>query len=114
MRLPFKYETDCLGEDDGDLWWRCDVSVTDSTARLEGDAVHVTCELSISLIAGLRCATPYVARLELDRSSPTEKSGGCVRIYYPSADESAWDIAKKYRISKNAVGEVTPDGVVIE
>ncbi len=114
VRLPFRYETDCPADTDGELLWRCDVSVIDSSARLEGDQIHVTAELAVSLLAEARCPTAYVSRLSLDRTAEKADSDGVVRIYYPSEGETAWDITKKYRIPKNAVTEVTPGGVLIE
>lgn len=114
IRLPFRYEWDCGGDGDGELIWRCDVSVIDSSARLEGDQIQVTAELSLSVFAALMHPERYVAKLELDRSKKTKPTEGTVRIYYPAEGESPWDITKKYRIPKNAVTEITPDGVLIE
>ncbi len=114
VRLPFKYECDCPPEGEGDLIWRCDVTVADSTARLDGNNIHVTAELCVSLFAGLSCPVPYVAKLELDRSTKSIDGDSMLRIYYPAEGETAWDITKRYRINKNAVTEVTADGVLIE
>lgn len=114
VRLPFRYETDCTAEGDGELWWRCDASAVETGARLEGSEIYVTAELSLSVFVGLRSRVPYVTCLRLDRSAEKDASGDAVRIYYPSEGETAWDIAKKYRIPKNNVGEVTENGVIIE
>lgn len=114
VRIPFRYECDCPFDGEGELFWRCDVSVTDSSARLESDRVNVTAELAVSLFAGLRTPTAYVKTLELDRTSGSTDGDNTVRIYYPEEGETAWDITKKYRIPKTAVTEVSPDGVMIE
>ena len=114
VRLPVKYECDCPVDGEGELFWRCDASVTDASARLDGNSISVTAELSVSLFAGLRCPVKYVSELKLDRSAAEPSEGGVLRIYYPSQGESAWDITKKYRIPKNAVTEVTEGGVLIE
>lgn len=114
VRLPFKYECDCSADGDGELLWRCDVSVIDSSARLEGGELHVTAELNVSLSAMLKTPMPYAARLELDRGQGSVRDAGELRIYYPEEGETAWDITKKYRIPKNAVTQVSADGVLIE
>ena len=114
VRLPVKYECDCPANGEGEIFRRWDLSVTDSTARLEGDNIRVTAEVCVSLFAGLSQPVTYVSRLELDRSTKKDSDGGVLRIYYPSEGETPWDITKKYRINKNAVTEVTAGGVLIE
>ena len=114
VRVPFKYECDCLDSGSGDLLWRCDVSVIDSTAQLDGNSIRVTVELSIGVFAAVKTPVNYVSRLELLRDTESPETGCIVRMYYPAEDETAWDIAKKYRIPKNAAGEVSFDGVLIE
>ncbi len=114
VRLPFRYETDCAADGDGELWWRCDASAVETGARLDGDEICVTAELSLSIFVGSRSRVPYVTCLRLDRAGEKDSSEDAVRIYYPSEGETAWDIAKKYRIPKNSVTEVTENGVVIE
>ena len=113
VRLPFKYECDCPAAE-GDISWRCDVSVIDSTVRLDEGQLHVTAELAISLFAAVRTPVRYVSGLVLDRGQTDGDKDCTVRLYYPEYGETAWDIAKKYRIPKNAVGEVSCDWVLIE
>ncbi|MBE6708197.1 MAG: hypothetical protein E7578_03000 [Ruminococcaceae bacterium] len=114
IKLPIKYECDCPETGMGELFRRCDLTVTDSTARLEGDNIRVTAEVCVSLFAGLSQPVTYVTKLELDRSTKSEDRGSMLRIYYPAEGETPWDITKKYRIPKNAVTEVTTSGVLIE
>lgn len=112
VRVPVKYECDCPAGDMGDVVWRCDMSVTESSAHIEGNKISVTAEVSVSLAAWIRCPTSYVAKLELDRTAE-RNCDGVIRVYYPSEGETAWDITKKYGIPKNAVTEVT-GSVLIE
>ncbi len=114
VKLPFRYECDSGDSSGGELMWRCDCAVVDSSVSLDGESVRVTAELCISIFAAERTRVRYVAKLELDRAGDTEESGGRIRIYYPTEDETPWDIAKKYRIPRNAVGDTVSDGVIIE
>lgn len=96
--LPFRYETEGMAQPtSSDLLWRCTADVVDVTARTEGDKIAVGVDLAISMSVLSREKIRSVACLSLDRSSPVAVEDGVVRICYPDAGESAWEIGKRYR-----------------
>ena len=114
VRLPFKYECDCPAGEDGEIVWQCDVSVVSADAQLDGGTIRVTAELSFGIFAAVKIPVRFVSGLELMRDGDDAETDCTVRMYYPAEGETAWDIAKKYRIPKNAVAEVSEGGVLIE
>jgi len=103
--LPFRCEIPSAAGASEDLMWRSAIEVTGATARPEGDKLAVTAELCISMIAMARRKIRRVSAVTLDRGAPHPKRDGVIRICYPDAGEPLWDIAKRYAVRRDSLGE---------
>ncbi|MBQ7334559.1 MAG: DUF3794 domain-containing protein [Clostridia bacterium] len=96
--VPFRYETEAFARpESADLLWRCSAETVDVAARTEGDKIAVGVDLSLSMSVLSREKIRAVTAVVLDRSAPVEGEDGVVRICYPDAGESVWEIGKRYR-----------------
>lgn len=114
VHLPVRYEFDPERGGTGELLWRIASNVAECSATADSDSVKATAEVTFSFEVCERTPAAYVSGLELDRGkSETDEGEGIIRICYPDEGESAWDIAKRYRLKCGEVGEVADDGIVI-
>ncbi|MCI9449077.1 MAG: hypothetical protein HFE30_02335 [Clostridiales bacterium] len=95
--IPVRYECDGARFELGVPSAICDISMIYADARLDGGRLSVDAELGISLSASLSQKTRLVGEVLLDKNSPLDVKGSCVKIYYPYENEDIWDIGKKYR-----------------
>lgn len=97
--LPLRYETeaserDAVGFDArADLLW--------CRARLEGDLLSLDSELSVMAEFFGEASILPVCEVEFGETVPTRPCG--MTVYYPAPEETVWDVAKKYRISLDAL-----------
>lgn len=105
--MPFRAEIPARGAEaeNAEIWSRCAVEVVGASARLEGDKLAVTLELSISMLALGRRRIAYVRAVTLDHTSPHSRADGTICIYYPDAGESMWEIGKRYAVRRSALGD---------
>lgn len=96
-----KIDSECATED---CIFTPQVSVTACSYTLEGsDSVEIRTELSVSGYITKLVTKSLVTALELT-DTPCDKSDvGALTLYFAKSGERIWDIAKNYRISKNAV-----------
>jgi len=103
--LPFRCEMNSRGGDAADLLSRCSVEVVSASARPEGDKLAVTLDLCISALAMSRATIRPVRKITLNRAEVHARRDGVVRICYPDPGESMWEIAKRYAVRRNTLGE---------
>ena len=101
--IPFQYE----GVSDGfmgDIDKRICCAVTDLRGRVEGGQIRCDMEIHLCFNVLEKVNQPLITAIVLDTEQPLERQeeDGMV-LYYPRAGESVWDIAKKYRVSPDAI-----------
>ena len=99
--LPLRYETDgAEGEMSG---FDACAEVVNCRARLDGDVLSLDAELAvIAEFWGNTCINPVV-EVEFGDAVAMRTCG--MTVYYPSPNESVWDVAKKYRVSPEQLAE---------
>ena len=105
INIPFRYECDC-GEgtsyDDSSLLGRTLVTVPEISVRESGDSLEITAELAISaILLGTEQVTAATVITPTAQCAEVEGAGsGLIRVYVPDADETPWDVEKKFRLSE--------------
>ena len=114
VHLPVRYEFDPDRECTGDVSWRIAANVVECSASVDADSVKATAEVTFAFEVCERTPVKYVSALTLERDEDGSDTGeGVIRICYPDEGENAWDIAKRYRLKYDDIGEVKSDGIVI-
>ncbi len=102
--IPYKFATD-LGRYTGELVARCDISVSNATARLEGDKLIVNAEMHPSFEIIEKNRTKVLDTAILKKDKEIKKEAACVRVYFPKEGDTLWEIAKKYHTTVGALKE---------
>lgn len=108
--IPLRYEAEavsgCGDGEDGDFTRRCDIRVTEITARSDGDALHLTAELAITLLAMKWEPVRYLAAIApAEGTGEWETGKNRIRLYVPDEGETAWDVEKRFRLGCEAKTE---------
>ncbi len=111
VTFPVKYERSAPAHDSGisvapDV--RAVMKVISSSARLDGDRLSADAEIAIEASASARERIRTVSGVTLKKDEPAETDGNVIRLYYPDEGETAWDIAKRYRVSPESVSGDNP------
>lgn len=77
-----------------------DVTVLSATGRADGE-LSVSAELFVSVSATAPKRVSVIGALSSDKSAYTPVH--CIRVCYPMQGESAWDIAKRFRVPVSRV-----------
>lgn len=102
VTFPYRYECDCKRTaSPARILHNIGVMYCDS--RLEGNKLTVDVELNVSVLAYTTCDVDCISSCAIDRQRPIEKSGSCIKIYYPSEGEGIWDIGKKYHCEADKI-----------
>lgn len=114
VKVPVKYEFTPDKAYSGELSWRICASIAESGASTDAESVRVSAEVIFTFEVCEKARAKYVSALALDRSDEDAgDSCGVIRIIYPDRGEDRWDIAKRYRIRKSDIGELTDSGIII-
>ncbi|MBE6674252.1 MAG: LysM peptidoglycan-binding domain-containing protein [Ruminococcaceae bacterium] len=114
--IPYKYATD-LGRYTGELVARCDMSVSNATARLDGDKLIVSAEMHPSFEVIEKNKVKILDTAILKKDKEIKKEAACVRVYFPKEGDTLWEIAKKYHTTvatlkeNNDLSTDTVDGI---
>ncbi len=100
--IPVKLELDCKGSD-GKPEVLCDAQVLDYEVTSNEDRLNATAELIFTVIAYEKRPVAFISNCTVDRESPVDTTGEHIRIYYPTPDETQWNIGKKYHIPQNSI-----------
>lgn len=107
MSLPVKFETNAMSQaGEGKLVVRSHVSTTDINGRLEGDTFFANCELCISVSVRRQAKATPVTKVVFDRNSPISRNTAQIKVFYPSSEETVWNIAKKYLAPADKIEKV--------
>jgi len=108
--LPIKYEFDAypgtIDTETGAVLCRAEITVCDIGMRQDGENVHLTAELAIS-VSALGCRKVRFVSEIMPVGEVRKKNGdGCVIcVYAPSGGESSWDVEKRFRLREPAQAE---------
>lgn len=113
VNIPIRYEceasADASNSDDGGLVKRTKVSVTDISARKDGDTLGITAELSVAAAVlgekNVTCAASITSAADASKTPDASRRKNMVRVYIPDRGETAWDVEKKFRLGHEAVME---------
>lgn len=99
LSLPFRYEGERATPDTAKL--SSDVGVISCRARVDGGSLSIDTELSI-------CSehlgeNTIKALSEVRFGESVSRSDGDVIIYFPSADDTPWSVAKKYYVPASKI-----------
>ena len=97
--LPIRYETEAAeGEAES---FSAEGRVISCRARAEGEVVCLDAEIAV---AADFCGAQEIVAVSAARfGEPIAERGSRMTVYYPMPNESAWDVAKKYRIAPETV-----------
>ena len=94
--VPFRAETDAsrVGEDFHAI---SDASVLTVSGRMDEDAVLCDLEILISYVLFEKHEETYIRTCNVYKDRPVSRADDTMlTLYYPSADDTLWDVAKKY------------------
>ena len=77
-------------------------------ARLDGDKLSADAEIAVEASVTARERIRAVSGVILKKDEPAETDGNVIRLYYPDEGETAWEIAKRYRVSPDSVSGGNP------
>lgn len=115
---PFRAETDAgMTPDDFDFY--ANASVIDIKGRTSDGKLCADMEIMINYITFANKKSEVVSVLSLCRDKPRKTDDGAkITLYYPSKDETLWDIAKKYGTTEAELSQIngiseSPEGVLM-
>ena len=94
--VPFRAETDAsrVGEDFHAI---SDASVLTVSGRMDEDAVLCDLEILISYVLFEKHEETYIRTCNVYKDRPVSRADDTMlTLYYPTADDTLWDVAKKY------------------
>lgn len=114
--IPIKYEHQ-LCEPTASPISRCAFSATLTDVRLSDDKLHISVQICPSVCVLSKTRLEIVESASLLRDTTFKKDASCVRVYFPKADDTLWNVAKKYHttmrkiIDDNSLDGESLDGV---
>lgn len=94
--VPVKCELS-VGDIPGNVDFICSCRTSDLRARIESD--RIACDFEVRLAASLfsESEVETVKKVHMSKEKKTcDRSPSTMLLYYPSSDETMWEIAKKY------------------
>lgn len=106
--IPVRYECDANGDgqEDGELYGHCEITVCDTSGRCDGETLNVTAELGLNGVFLAEKPMRYLSGLTLDPASPVERPKNVLTLCVPEPSESDWDMMKRYRVSEGGLRKV--------
>lgn len=116
--VPIRREADTHGIDDpAQLLWHAECTTESVTAKPDPLSRTVHCEAELSLLLSLSEKKPYAIphALTLSPDPLTPPPSDPLILCSPEADETVWDIAKRYRIAPAVLCEANglPSGTAV-
>lgn len=110
----FKYTADGVGAIPDEV--QTSVIATVSDCRFRVDAGHIECdsELCFAISVAEKCEIAPLCEVNVTPLAANDSRSASIRICYPSASETLWDLAKRYRVDtdmiakKNAIDATDP------
>ena len=102
LELPYRYETDPIGEEITDS-----ISTVDAIscrARVDGERISLDAELAVCAV--MRGASRVLALSEMRFGDAVPKRSASYTICYPAKGDSLWSIAKRYHRSVDSLSEI--------
>ena len=101
-----KYTADIRGNvDDLPLVTSVSAAVAEVKGRIDSDRIVCDCELYISCLIDKEQEIDSIGEINLTPSAFSQPDASHIRVCYPSANETLWDIAKRYRTEANLIAE---------
>ena len=97
--LPIRYETDNKGAGVGSFDACADV--VSARARIDADSISIDSEIAVQY--DVMDGKEICAVKECRVGEGVEKKKRGIIVYYPSGEESAWDVAKKYKVCASSL-----------
>ncbi len=100
VEAPFTADTGLSFGDKSE--WLCRAAPEKTKAVLSGGSLVVDSSLSLSVMAWENRRDRVIASATVTAECADE-GDRTFTVYYPAADETVWDIAKKYRVTRNSL-----------
>ena len=102
--IPFKFATD-VGKTNGSLSCRCNISVSNASARYDSDKILYSAELYPAYEIIEKSQREILSCASLKKDKEIKKDAACVRVYFPKEGDTLWEIAKKYHTTISSLKE---------
>ena len=102
FKFPYKIEIDS-NEEAKELRLVGRAAVLDQRYRMDTSNVYGDIEVGVQIAAFEKGEQSYVRTATLDKSTSSEMKCNGFTLYYPEANETLWDVAKKYQISRKSL-----------
>lgn len=99
--LPLRYETE--GGEMAPESFDAVGTVISCHAKIEGATLQLNAEIAIA--SDFMGSKEILAVTDARFGEPLDCRGNRMTVYYPSAEESAWEVAKKYHVSADRISE---------
>ena len=84
---------------------KCSVYVDEVRPQLDGDKIHISTEVYVSLSVIDKDKIQALNTSVLKKDREIKRDAGCVRVYFPREGDTLWEIAKKYHTTMTTLRE---------
>lgn len=102
--LPIKYEAD-MGKATKNILAQCDFSIGKQNARYDDESFYITAEIFVSHSVYEKCEALVLDQAIIKTDKEIKKDASCVRVCFPKAGQTLWDVAKKYHTTISKIKE---------
>ncbi len=102
FEYPFKCETDAP-DDLTSAEFIVECTVGDTRFRADSQNIYSDFEVSIKVLALDSEKVKYISAVKLNKDAPVLHSMAPITLSYPSGNETLWDIAKYYKITRESI-----------
>lgn len=104
FELPIKYETD-LKTYPEECVWRYNFTLGKISAKYDSEKLLVNGEIFVSYDTVEKCKHKVLDTAILKKDKEIKSDMSCVRVCFPTEDDSLWEIAKKYHTTVDKITE---------
>ncbi len=79
--------------------------ISEAKGRIDSDRIICDCELYISCLIDKDQEIDSISEINLTPSAFSQPDASHIRVCYPSANETLWDVAKRYRMDTDVIAE---------
>lgn len=104
--VSFPYEFKCeidAGDDLLNCVFSSEITVTDMKFRADSQNLYADFEINVHASVFDENELNYLTSISVNKDTPAEHSNSTVTLYYPSDNETLWDIAKNYKITPESI-----------
>lgn len=102
--LPLRFESDRPHKEGLSYSHKTCSRASGARVRFDGERIYLDFEVTLSSLITKEQSISMLSAVRLTpESEKMSKKTACIKVYYPSKEESLWDISKKYSLSPETI-----------